>query len=186
MAVQLGNGVTLEGFRLNAEDGNVLKVMYTDYLLEEFQRIEELAFGNPVAPYLITMFIKVDDEHAGFLSLDRHNNAVEIIYVKPDYRHRGLATLALQEMMRHSPTKLALKTPLSPGGEALATQLDLGLEHNFPHEEARNQEALRTMAAGVRTTCRHAARRNPLKPCPRCYQTALRRYASRVIDTFLQ
>jgi ribosomal protein S18 acetylase RimI-like enzyme len=66
------------------------------------------------------MFIQVNGENAGFLSLDPGNYAVEVIYVKPDFRHRGLASLALQETKRNCPVALSLKTPLSPGGEALA------------------------------------------------------------------
>ncbi|MBT2511465.1 GNAT family N-acetyltransferase [Streptomyces sp. ISL-98] len=184
MTVQLGKGITLEGYDVGkTQDVASLRIMYTDYLLEEFERIKELAFGNPVADYLTTMFIQVNGENAGFLSLDPNNYAVEVIYVKPDFRHRGLATLALQETNRNCPVTLSLKTPLSPGGEALADQLGLDLARNFPGEEARNQEALLTIAESVRAACRHKQRSgDPRKLCPRCYRLGLRRYADRVID----
>ncbi|MFI9588481.1 GNAT family N-acetyltransferase [Streptomyces sp. NPDC052236] len=180
MTVQLADGITFEEFDpLTKRDVDSLQEMFTDYLLEEFQRINELAFGSLAAGYLITTFIHVDGQDAGFMALDAGRYAVEIIYVKPEYRGRGLATLALRQVASACPQKLALKTPLSPGGEALADQLDMARADNFPHEEAKNEEALRTIRDGIKATCTHGKRvGNPRKPCKRCYQKTLRRYAA--------
>ncbi|MFI7246407.1 GNAT family N-acetyltransferase [Streptomyces qinglanensis] len=187
MTVQLGNGITLEGYDVRkTQDVASLKAMYTDYLLEEYERIKELAFGNPVANYLATMFIQANGENVGFLSLDPGNHAVEVIYVKPDFRRRGLAVLALQETNRSCPVTLSLKTPLSPGGEALADRLGLDRADNFPDEEVSNQKALQTIAESVRAACQHKRRSgDPRQLCPRCYRAGLRRYANRVIDRHL-
>lgn len=181
MTVQLAEGITVEGFDpLRKRDVDSLQEMFTDYLLEEFQRINELAFGNPAADYLITTFIRVDGQDAGFMALDGGRYAVEIIYLKPEWRGRGLGTLALRHVANAAyPRKLAVKTPLSPGGEALADQLDLARADNFPHEQAKNEEALRTIRDGIKATCTHGKRAgDPRKPCKPCYRKTLRRYAA--------
>ncbi|MFE7547120.1 GNAT family N-acetyltransferase [Streptomyces gardneri] len=173
----LEQGITLKVFLpVHTEDVDNLLKLYTDFLLEEFDRIGELAFGNAAAGYLLTTFIQCDDENVGFFSLDPQGCSVELIYLKPGYRGRGIATVVLQHLKQDCPQKLALKTPLSPGGEALADKLDLGREHNLPHEEARNQDVLRVMREGVKGRCKHTGG-NPGKPCKRCYQKALRQYA---------
>lgn len=183
MTVQLADGITFEEFNpLTKRDVDSVQEMFTDYLLEEFQRINVLAFGNPAAGYLITVFIHVDGQDAGFMALDAGRYAVEIIYVKPEYRGRGLATLALRQTASACPQKLALKTPLSPAGESLADQLDLARADNLPHEEAKNEEALRIIRDGIKATCTHGQRvGDPRKQCKRCYQKTLRRYGALVL-----
>ncbi|TXS44936.1 GNAT family N-acetyltransferase [Streptomyces sp. OR43] len=187
MAMQLGNGITLKGYLLyEARDVASLKGMYTSYLLEEYERISELAFGNPTAGYLVTSFIRSGGEDVGFVSLDHGQRAVELVYVKPEHRGKGLARVVLEELNRICPQTLALKTPLSPGGEALASTLGLERADNLPHEEAKNQESLRIMREGIKRTCQHKGKGrqggDPRKLCRRCYQTALRKYANAVID----
>ncbi|MEV4333508.1 GNAT family N-acetyltransferase [Streptomyces sp. NPDC049597] len=157
--------------------------MFTDYLLEEFDRIGELAFGNPAAGHLVTSFIRSGSENVGFIALDAGRYAVEVIYLKPESRGRGIATLVLQHVDQQCPQKLALKTPLSPGGEALAGNLGLERAGNFPHEEAKNEEALGMIRAGIKAACRHGkSAGDPRKPCKRCYQKTLRRYATVGLD----
>jgi GNAT superfamily N-acetyltransferase len=186
--MQLADGVTLEGY-VPSEEGDVasLREMYTSYLLEEYERIGELSFGSPVAGYLVTSLIRRAGETVGFVSLDHGRRSVELIYVKPEHRGQGLAKMVLAELDRICPQKLALKTPLSPGGEALATALGLERADNFPDEAAKNEEALRIIRAGIERTCRHKGKGrsgNPSKLCRRCYQAALRKYANAVIDKF--
>lgn len=187
MTVPVGGGVTLVGYSsAKKEDVASLKEMYTNYLLEEYERIGELSFGNPVAGYLVTSFIRSDGANAGFMSLDHANYSVELIYVRPECRGNGLAKLVLEEVDRRCPQTLALKTPLSPGGEALAAALGLDRADNYPHEVAKNEESLRIMREGVKRTCQHKGKGkqggDPRKLCKRCYQAALRRYANAVID----
>ncbi|WP_306317186.1 GNAT family N-acetyltransferase [Streptomyces sp. CC224E] len=189
MAMQLAENVTLEGYvSSKGSDLASLKEMYTDYLIEEHERIGELAFGSPVADYLVTSFIRRDGANAGFVSLDWGRRSVELIYVRPEHRGQGLAKLALTELDRICPTTLALKTPLSPGGEALCTELGLGRADNFPDEEAKNEEALRIIGEGIKGTCQHKSKGrrggDPRKLCKRCYHKALRRYADAVIAKF--
>ncbi|MFE9949272.1 hypothetical protein ACFYRJ_17275 [Streptomyces sp. NPDC005531] len=189
MTVQIAEGVTLEGYSAaKASDVETLKSMYTAYLLEEFQRIGEMAFGNPVGDYLVTSFIRSGGNDAGFVSLDADHYSVEVVYVRPESRGQGLARLVLEEMNRHCPQTLALKTPLSPGGEALAAGLGLDRADNLPHEAARNEEALRIILASIKGGCPHKSKGrqsgDPRRPCRRCYQTGLRRYASYVIDRY--
>lgn len=180
MTVHLGPGATLEGFDpLRLADVESMRNMFTDYLLEEFDRIGELAFGAPIGDHLVGTFIRCAGEDAGFMSLDAGRMAVEVIYVVPTQRGKGLAGMALEETNRSCPQTLALKTPLSPGGEALANRLGLPLAHNFPHEEAKNQGVLREMREVVKEMCPHGKRAgDPRKPCPRCYRKVLRRYAA--------
>jgi GNAT superfamily N-acetyltransferase len=187
MGLQLAEGIALEGYSsAKKEHVTSLKEMHTSYLLEEFDRMGELAFGNPVAGYLVTSFIRRDGVDAGFVALDHVAYSVELIYVRPEYRGQGLARLVLAEMNRRCPQTLALKTPLSPGGEALASALGLERADNSPDEAAKNEESLRVMREGVRKTCRHKGRGrqggDPRKLCRRCYQAALRKYANLVID----
>jgi GNAT superfamily N-acetyltransferase len=189
MAVQLAEGVTLEGY-VSSREGDLasLKEMYTSYLLEEYERIAELAFGSPVASYLVTSFIRRGGENAGYVSLDHGRFSVELIYVKPEHRGQGLAKLVLEELNRICPQTLALKTPLSPGGEALATELGLERADNDPHEASKNEESLRIIREGIKRTCQHKGKGrqggDPRKLCKRCYQSALRRYANAVIDRY--
>jgi GNAT superfamily N-acetyltransferase len=180
MTVHLAEGVTLEEFDpLKQEDVDSLQGMFTDYLLEEFERIGELAFGNPAAGYLITTFIQCEGRTAGFMALDAGRRAVELIYITPEWRGRGIATRVLRHTDEACPEKLALKTPLSPGGAALADRLDLARADNFPHEVAKNDEALRIIREGIKRTCTHGQKGgDPRKPCKRCYQKSLRRIAA--------
>ncbi|MFF7644012.1 hypothetical protein [Streptomyces canus] len=181
MAVQLAEGIILEGYNaLRTGDVASLESMFTSYLLDEFDRVGEMAFGNPVAGYLSTALLRCEGEDAGFLSFDTGRLAVEVIYVKDWFRGCGLATLALADLNRHCPQTLALKTPLSPGGEALAARLELDLADNTPAEAARNEEVLRTIKQRVEAGCPHKARKtgDPRRPCKRCYRQGLRRYAN--------
>ncbi|MFF8840566.1 GNAT family N-acetyltransferase [Streptomyces sp. NPDC015130] len=180
----LEQGITLDVFVTErAEDVDDLLGMYTNFLLEEFDRIGELAFGNAAAGYLLTSFIRCDDHNIGFFSLDPAGYSVELIYLKPEYRGRGIATLVLQHLKQHCPQQLALKTPLSPGGEALADKLELGRADNLPHEEATNEDVLQVIRAGIKATCKHGkSAGNPSKPCKRCYQKTLRRYAVEALN----
>ncbi|MEU0343802.1 hypothetical protein ABZ092_33815 [Streptomyces bobili] len=115
MAVQLAEGIILEGYNaLRTGDVASLESMFTSYLLDEFDRVGEMAFGNPVAGYLSTALLRCEGEDAGFLSFDTGRLAVEVIYVKDWFRGCGLATLALADLNRHCPQTLALKTPCRP------------------------------------------------------------------------
>lgn len=176
----LAPGITLEDFDpRRAQDVESVQRMFTDYLLEEFDRIGELAFGSPVGDWLATRFIRVNGQDAGFIAVDAGRYAVEILYIAPAFRSRGLARMTLAELDRICPQKLAVKTPLSPGGEALATLLDLDRADNFPEEAAKNEEHLRIMLDGIKQTCPHGKRSgDPRKPCARCYRKYLRRYAA--------
>jgi GNAT superfamily N-acetyltransferase len=187
--MQLADGVTLEGYVPFKEgDAASLREMYTSYLLEEYERIGELAFGSPVAGYLVTSLIRRDGETVGYVSLDHGRRSVELIYVRPEHRGQGLAKLVLAELDRICPQTLALKTPLSPGGEALAAELGLEKADNDPAEAAKNEESLRIIREGIKRTCQHKSKGrqggDPRKLCKRCYQSALRRYANAVIDKF--
>ncbi|WP_216586598.1 hypothetical protein [Streptomyces brasiliscabiei] len=189
MAIQLGEGAVLEGYdALKAADVSSLEGMFSSYLLEEFDRTGEMAFGNPVAGYLSTFLFRYEGEDAGFLSMDTSRYSVEVIYMKEEFRGRGLATLALTEFNRHCPQTLALKTPLSPGGEALAARLGLDLADNTPAEAAKNEIVLQSILQSIRTGCPHGAKKtgDPRKPCKRCYRRGLRRYASVVIGKHAQ
>lgn len=188
MSIQLAEGITLEGYNpLKDEDVTSLQDMFTSYLLEEFERIGEMAFGNPVAGYLVTFIIHCEGQEAGFLSVDIARHSVEVIYVKTESRGRRLATLALAALNQKCPQTLALKSPLSPGGERLAARLELDRADNAP-DDNENEDALRTIQRSIDTSCPHKKKRtgDPSKPCKRCYRKGLRQYASAVIDRHAQ
>ncbi|EDY43225.1 GNAT family acetyltransferase [Streptomyces sp. SPB074] len=143
-------------------------------------------FLNP--RYLLTTFIRVEGQDAGFVALDPARRAIEVIYINPEHRRRGLAARALRHIADAAlPQRLALKTPLSPGGDALADRLDLARADNLPHEQAKNEEALRVIRDGIKATCTHGKKGggDPRKPCQRCYRKTLRRYAAMVIDKYV-
>lgn len=182
--VQLADGFRMEGYLPN-RDADVLSlgVMFSHYLLEELDRTGDMALGNPVGGYLVTVIFRHNGRDAGFLSLDPGRSAVEVIFVEDEFRGRGLATLALTELARHAPRTLALKTPLSPGGEALVTRLGLARADNSPEEEADIQRGLDDFHRNLKKVCPHKKKAgDPRKPCKRCAATALRRYASAAVS----
>lgn len=166
------------------EDVDILVRLYGDYLVEELERTGHMVPGMAVAGFLRTMLLRMDGEPAGFVSADLSRYSVEVIYVAPEFRRLGAATLVLANMVRTCPQPLALKAPLSPGGEALAARLGLLVSEPTP-EQARGVE--KDVADGERMMmqrCRHKRTGDPRKPCMRCYRPGVRRYADGLVRRY--
>jgi GNAT superfamily N-acetyltransferase len=171
-----------EGFDpASDEHVETLTGMYADYLIEELDRTGHMVSGFAVAGFLRTAFLRVEGEAAGFFSVDVPRCSVELIYVKPEYRGRGLATLALAYLARACPGQLGLKAPLSPGGEALASRLNLGVAHSTPEQLREDADAIASAEHAMKQRCRHKRGGDPRRACKRCYRASLRKYAHTVV-----
>jgi GNAT superfamily N-acetyltransferase len=160
---------------------DILTGMYTDYLIEEQDRTGHIVPGFPVAGFLRTAIIRINGEPAGFFSADLKRYSIELIYVKPEYRGQGIATLALAHLAHACPQRMALKAPLSPGGEALAKRLNLGVAESTPEQIAENADTIRKAEQAMKQRCRHKRTGDPRRACRRCYQAGLRKYAETVV-----
>ena len=158
--------------------------MFADYLVEELDRTGHMVPGHAVAGFLRTAIIRISGEEVGFFSADLKRSSIELIYVKPEHRGQGVATLALVHLAQGCPQPMALKAPLSPGGEALAKRLRLGVAESTPEQAEENREAVRKAEQALTQQCRHKRTGDPRKPCKRCYRTGLRKYARIVIGGY--
>lgn len=156
---------------------NTLVRLFGDYLAEELERTGRMVPGFAVAGFLRTLIVRVGGAMAGFVAVDVKRRSVETIYVAPEYRRRGAATLVLANLAHGCPQPMALKAPLSPGGEALAGHLGLGVAHSTPEQVADLEQTLANAEDTIRRHCKHKRTGDPRKPCRRCYRTGVLRYA---------
>jgi GNAT superfamily N-acetyltransferase len=171
-----------------ASDENIatLTGMFAGYLVEELDRTGHMVPGHAVAGFLRTGIIRIDGEAVGFFSADLKRSSIELIYVKPEHRGQGVATLALAHLAHACPEPMALKAPLSPGGEALAERLHLRIAESTPEQAEENREAVRQAEQALMRQCRHKRTGDPRKPCKRCYRAGLRKYASVVVRGYAE
>jgi GNAT superfamily N-acetyltransferase len=155
--------------------------MFADYLEQELERTGRLVPGFAVAGFLRTLIIQVDGKPVGFVSADLKRFSVELVYVEPEYRGQGVATLALADMARSCPQPMVLKAPLSPGGEALAERLGLGRAESTPEQVVEREESIAEAEQMIRQQCRHKRTGDPRRVCRRCYRVGVRRYAERFV-----
>lgn len=184
--LRLAENVVMTGYDpLDDDQVAELAVMYSHYQLEELDRTGRMAFGLPVASYLLTFWIRSEGQLAGFVSLDVMKFAVELVYVTPEFRGRGLAVLAVAELARDCPRPFQLKGPLSPGGQAIASSLGLGRADHTPDEAAANARTITDIHRLIAGRCQHGRKRkgDPRRVCKRCYQGWLREYAAQGIIT---
>lgn len=170
--------------RSNA-DAEALIAMHQGYLLEEFDRIGRLSPGLPVAGFLLTLFLLIGDRTAGFASVDLKRCSVELVYVLPEFRGSGIGTLTLLHLRESCPRPMELKAPLSPGGEALAARLGLGLAWSTPEELASDERCFEEICDWIKRTCQHKKTGDPRRPCKRCYRTALKRYSTALVSDYV-
>jgi GNAT superfamily N-acetyltransferase len=160
------------------DQGRQLAGMYEGYLLEEFDRTGKLAPGFPVAFFLQTLLVWDGTKAVGFCSVDPKRCSVELMYITPAYRRKGLALVLLAQLAATCPRPMELKAPLTPGGRALADRLQLGIA--LPEED----QDLTGLHRAINARCRHR-RGNPLNPCRRCYRAGLPKVAARVVGTYV-
>ncbi|MFF7200489.1 GNAT family N-acetyltransferase [Streptomyces sp. NPDC008141] len=180
------SSATVERFdHTSTEHLAALTTMQRDYLLEELDRIGIHAPGIPAAFWLQTLLVRVGDTIAGFCSVDTTRYAIELIYVRPPYRGHGIAARLLSELAATCPEPMRLKTPLSPGGHALAEKLGLGLSHSTDEEQQTADRTIQDLHRAIEKHCPHGRRAgNPARPCKRCYRKAVTRSAEAVVMTY--
>lgn len=156
------------------EDVASLARMYHRYLIEEFDRTGRRAAGAPYGLGLMALFLRLDGDAAGFITLDIGARTVELLYVEAPYRRKGLATAALDSLTRPLPELLAAREPLTPAGEAFTVRYGLPVVEPEGGQHAATQGDLAAWEEGLRKECRHAFRSRPAgRPCQSCYRTAL-------------
>lgn len=162
---------------------DALTVMHQGYLTEELKRTGQYAPGFPLAPWLRTALLSDGTTFAGFVAADVARCSVELIYVAPEYRRGGLATQVLADLAASCPRPMELKAPLTPGAQALADKLGLGVAWSSPEKLAEAEEEQRTLKAAVRRHCKHARRPggDPRRACPRCYRTLVMKTAAHMV-----
>ncbi|MFA3877564.1 N-acetyltransferase family protein [Streptomyces sp. MMCC 100] len=158
------------------EHARALTDLYRAYLLEEAERTREHAPGIPVAVWLQTALLSVDGVFVAFCSVDLKRRSVELVYVAPEHRGRGLASVLLADLARTCPTQLTVKAPLSPDGEALAASVGLPVVHPDAEQVEQGLTAQREMKRALDRQCRHR-RGNPAAVCRRCLRALLTRSA---------
>ncbi|MGV4889255.1 GNAT family N-acetyltransferase [Streptomyces viridosporus] len=161
-----------------------LAELHKAYLLEEFERTGDYAPGLPVASHTNTLIIRVGDEIGGFCAVDPHHFALELIYLAPPYRGRGIAAALIQQMRATCPQRMKAKLPFTPQGQALVTRT--GLQPLQPAAASVQAAAaqLAEIHRVVRRDCPHK-KGNPAKPCRRCWPKALRRSTEYAIRQYL-
>jgi GNAT superfamily N-acetyltransferase len=156
--------------------------LHRDYLMEETARLGYHAPGIPVASWLATFLIQMDDATIGYCSADHTRFSVELIYVAPQWRGHGLASHLLRDLMSTCPQPMKLKAPLSPGGEALARKLGIPVSESTPDEAAEAKLIINELHAAIAQHCTHRRRSgNPGKPCARCYRNVINRSAASTV-----
>ncbi|KDN73940.1 hypothetical protein DF19_41860 [Streptomyces olindensis] len=161
----------------SSRDVEALTLFFKDYLLEEHERLRHFPSGIPLASWLNTILLHVDDEPVGFCSADLTRYAIELIYVAPEHRRLGIARWILTDLRDACPERMRIKAPLSPACRKLAEQLAIPISSPTPDEEARGERAIKDLHETIRQRCRHRRVGSDLRPCHRCYQALLRRAA---------
>lgn len=161
-----------------------LIAMYQAYMLEELERTGTAAPGLPAAGYLKTLLIHHGNDIAGFCSLDGARHSVELVYVDPEHRGQGLATTLLARLAATCPHPMRLKAPLTPGGQALANRLGLGIADYTETELRRAVRGMERLHQAIRANCPHKGG-NPAAVCRRCYRKTLRRAAAAAVTAYV-
>ncbi|KAB8167046.1 GNAT family N-acetyltransferase [Streptomyces sp. 3MP-14] len=163
-----------------------LTEMFRDYLLEEFDRAAHIAPGLPVGGFLFTLIILENSgQPAGFCSIDPRRCSVELIYIRPEQRRQGLAAAALAYLASTCPEQMRMKGPLTPDGGALARRLRLPVVDWTEEETADGQKFQAEMRRTITGVCRHKQRRNPSRPCRRCFRACFTKVATIAIASYV-
>lgn len=168
----------------NEEVGALVR-MFQGYLLEEFERTGHHAPGIPLATWLHTLIVYVGKTPAGFCSADFTRYAIELIYVDPRYRGHGVASQLLADLGSSCPQPMRIKSPLSPGGQALADKLGVPLSEPSESQVRDAAETLNDLHRTINDRCPHKRAGDPRRPCKRCYRAGLKRTAESMVMSYV-
>lgn len=158
--------------------------LYRAYLHEELERTGGAVAGLPVAAYLNTFLVWVDDDVIGFYSLDFTRYAAELIYIEPQHRGKGIARTVFARLKTTCPILMRAKVPLSPAGQALVDSVGIGVTEPTEDEERSAAEGLDDVHRVLSKDCHHK-RGNPARPCRRCYRRVLSVTAETVVAGYV-
>ncbi|MEU3204253.1 GNAT family N-acetyltransferase [Streptomyces cyaneofuscatus] len=158
--------------------------LHRGYLHEEFDRIGEYAPGLPVAAHLNTLLIRCGNQIAGFCAIDPHNYALELVYLAPEHRGKGIVSAVITQMKATCPQRMGAKMPFTPSSQALVQRTGLRPITPSPESLLANARQLADINRTIRKECPHKGG-NPAKACPRCYRKALSRSAEYVVQSYL-
>lgn len=161
-----------------------LTAMHQGYLLEELERTGHHAQGFPLAGWLRTIVLGIDNTAVGFVAADLNRRSVELVYVAPEHRAHGLAGSMLAELSRTCPAQLTVKAPLSPAGEALANRLGLPVVQPTAAQERQGVDAQQELHRALDRRCHHR-RSNPAAVCRRCLRSLLTRSAEAHVMSYV-
>jgi GNAT superfamily N-acetyltransferase len=165
------------------EDRMQIARLYRHFLVEQMSAGLSLA-GAPLAPYLRTLLIVTTGKESavGFVTVQIHPPAVELMYLDRTYRGCGIGRAALQELRDACPEQLILKGPLSPAGQALAHRTGLPVVGGGESAYAEQlQEAISLLAQ----YCRHK-RGRPDRACKRCITSWAHRASTLIVSEQVQ
>lgn len=128
--------------------------------------------GFPVARYLRTAFIVADAEAVGYLAIetrpaDGREPSLELIYLLPRARGKGIARQVVAEAQKECPATLHIKGPLSARGKALAEALGMPEDTWTPQQQKEADEARLEGIRNIAAACPHK-RPNPTYACKKC------------------
>lgn len=162
-----------------------IAALHKAYLLEEFERTDDYAPGLPLVAHANTLLIRCGDAIGGFIVIDPHRRALELIYLAPEHRGHGIAAALMTQLRVSCPGRMYAKLPFTPGGAALVERARLLPLQPSSESLRAADEQRREIHRVIRRDCQCRRGGNPAKPCGRCFRRALKRSTEYAIATYL-
>jgi GNAT superfamily N-acetyltransferase len=119
-------GILKAGPAIEPDALRVVCAIWQTFVSESLYSRGEPPLGNPFSGILHVAFDTDNPAPAGLLVMDEERSAIEIVYVMPEYRRAGVASLLISAVWREFPS-LTVKGPLSSDGRALAARYRLDM-----------------------------------------------------------
>ncbi|GAA4865915.1 GNAT family N-acetyltransferase [Kitasatospora terrestris] len=161
-----------------------LIAMYEAYLREELDRTHDFADGYPAAAYLNTFLVHDGAALIGFCSIDTVHRAIELIYITPEFRRRGIASNLVKMLKASCPAPMRAKAPLSPLGQLLMDATAVPATDPPPEDVRRGEEERRILHRALSEACQHR-RGNPGRACGRCQRACVAQMAKRMVLSYV-
>lgn len=164
-----------------------LAALFKAHLLEMISPDWAHMDGFPAARFLRTLLIYSSGVPIGFLSVDltppapRHP-AVELIYIAPGHRGRGIASRLMQELKEGCPGVLHAKGPFTPDGQKLIDRTSVPASVRPAEEEHAAEAGRLESVANIARYCTHK-RPNRLYACKKCLRLFATSHAEQVVAT---